>query len=188
MKKKNLMKLLILFLTMMMALALPAEASAATKKVTAASEKRAKTIKTGKTTVVFSKTVGNSLDCVKFKASKSKTYKVNLSNVRVNGRKSSQDSVLTVAVASVGKMEDGKLVYVTVSGERIPLIFAGSTGFSKDYAQEVAELKKEYGIDLSALKIGRSKSFSVKLKKGQTLYLYFTNIEDKKLACDVTIK
>ena len=161
MKKRKFTKVFALLLAMVMVLALPVEASAAAKVTAVTKETKAKAVKKGKTVVTLPKATKKSstYSYVKFKAPATKTYKITLGNLRKRGRSSASD-----------------------------ILAAHSSLYKNGY----------YGLDRVTIKLNKkkttantflpSRTASVKLKKGETLYIGMGNIERTKLCLDLTIK
>ena len=151
------------------------DAQAATKKVTTSGKfksavpKKAPTVKKGTTVVTLKKAAG----FVKFKAPSTKSYKFTFSKLSgPNGFTSSFTSFL-------GANENGKLTFVPVKtyGGKNTALFLSSKKVS---TQLTNAKKKDYFLT--------SRTATVKLKKGQTVYIYTEATGGKKTTYTLKIK
>ena len=182
MKKRKFTKVFALLLAMVMVLALPVEASAAAKVTAVTKETKAKAVKKGKTVVTLPKATKKSstYSYVKFKAPATKTYKITLGNLRKSGRSSASD--ILAAHSSLYKNDYYGLDRVTIklNKKKTDVMYICSA-----YSWSIS---KRYTKKITASTFLPSRTASVKLKKGETLYIGMGNIERTKLCLDLTIK
>lgn len=169
-----------MLLTMVMMFALPLEASAASKVTAATTEKKAKTVKKGTTVVTVPKS-SKSFGYIKFKAPSTKTYKFTLKNIRRYGKKSSGDIIHT-SVDFTTKDSYGGKKYLSFKQN-------GSNEYSLWLcSQKSWKINKPYTKKVTSSTSYPTRTASIRLKKGQTVYLSFCNVSDFKVSYDLTIK
>ena len=182
MKKRKFTKVFALLLAMVMVLALPVEASAAAKVTAVTKETKAKAVKKGKTVVTLPKATKKSstYSYVKFKAPATKTYKITLGNLRKRGRSSASDILATHSSLYKNGYYGLDRVTIKLNKKKTDVMYICSA-----YSWSIS---KSYTKKITANTFLPSRTASVKLKKGETLYIGMGNIERTKLCLDLTIK
>lgn len=179
-----------MLLAMVMLLALPVEAGAAarvTASVSAANQAGIRSIKRGKTTVTVLGGGRQKLNSgyVKFTAPASRTYKITLSNLHKYRRSSSKDILVGGAMfLKEGRDKRVSFVKFKQNGKRNEtMLMQGSARAAKVYDGKKATTETPL----------RTRTVSIRLRKGEKLYFVLANLEGTprktcKLCYDVTIR
>lgn len=178
MKKRKITKMIVLLLAMVMMFSIPIEASAA--KVTAAKNwHKAKTVKKGKTSVTVPKMDISSSGYVKFKAPATKTYKFTINNVRKYGKKSSQGIEHNwISFGTKGRYDYLNSVAIKQNGKKTYTLWVCS-----QMSWSIGRTSK-----ITSSTSLPSRSVSIRMKKGQTIYIQSGIDMDGKTCYDLTIK
>lgn len=168
---------------MVMMFALPIEASAAAKVTATTNVSKAKRVKTGKTVVTVPKSRNFSAAYLKFTAPATRTYKFTFNNIRKYGRKSTQDiESMWIALETKKKRTYGtyyERINLKQNGERTNSLYLESK-----YSWSIS---KTYTKKITADIFVPSRTASLRLKKGQTIYIT-AGTDSHKVCYDLTIK
>lgn len=184
---KKVIKILVVFLAAVMVFALPMEASAATRKVKAEQltgstvYKKVPAVKVGKNIITCKTSRAYDESVIKFTATKTKTYSLTFSNLRIGGKTSAKSKISGGFLFSDSATTKDGTTTRMVKKCKIQAKYKEGLGFYCAYLCSKG-FKTVYKTGTTSCTV------KVTMKKGQTLYINEYSNQTNKRAYDLTIK